>query len=121
MCGRANLNASAHEIEEAFHVQVSAPLSPRYNIAPSESILAVRAGAPGREVVSMRWGLIRSGSEDARPPINLQAERVAKGAMRSTFREHRCIVPFSGFYEWKREGKARQPFNVRRKDGELLG
>ena len=69
----------------------------------------------------MRWGLVRSGSEDARPPINLRVESAVKGAMRGTFREGRCIVPLTGFYEWKRAGKARQPFNVRRKDGALFG
>jgi putative SOS response-associated peptidase YedK len=41
--------------------------------------------------------------------------------MRATLRERRCIVPFTGFYEWKRAGKARQPFNVRRKDGKVFG
>jgi putative SOS response-associated peptidase YedK len=48
-------------------------------------------------------------------------EGAAKGAMRGTLRERRCIVPFTGFYEWKRVGKARQPFNVRRKDGRVFG
>src|SRR5258708_21286445 len=48
-------------------------------------------------------------------------ESAARGAMRGTLRERRCIVPFTGFYEWKRVGKARQPFNVRRRDGRVFG
>jgi putative SOS response-associated peptidase YedK len=95
---------------------------PRYNIAPSEPMLVVRAGETGtREAAVVRWGLIRPGSEDAKAPINLPIERAARGALRGTLRARRCIVPLTGFYEWKRAGKARQPFNVRRKDGKIFG
>jgi putative SOS response-associated peptidase YedK len=121
MCGRGSLTASPDELEEEFDLTTPLSLAPRYNIAPSESVLAVRPADGGREAVPLRWGLVRPGSEDARAPINLRIETVAKGAFRSTFRERRCIVPLTGFYEWKRAGKARQPFNVRRKDGKVFG
>jgi putative SOS response-associated peptidase YedK len=121
MCGRASLTASPAEIEEAFGLSAAPALSPRYNIAPTEPILAIRALEHEREAVFLRWGLVRSGSEDARAPINLRMESAAKGAMRGTLRERRCIVPLTGFYEWKRVGKARQPFNVRRRDGRVFG
>ncbi len=121
MCGRASLTASPAEIEEAFGLSAAPGLSPRYNIAPTEPILTIRAHEHDREAVFLRWGLVRSGSEDALVPINLRMESAAKGAMRRTLRERRCIVPLTGFYEWKRAGKARQPFNVRRKDGRVFG
>jgi len=122
MCGRASLTSSPEEIEEAFDLASIPALSPRYNIAPTEPMLAVRANKAGhREAVFLRWGLVRPGSEDARAPINLRMETAAKGAMRKTLAQRRCIVPLSGFYEWKKAGKARQPFNVRRKDGRLFG
>jgi putative SOS response-associated peptidase YedK len=121
MCGRASLTASPAEIEEAFGLSAAPSLSPRYNIAPTEPILTIRPRERDREAVFLRWGLVRSGSEDSRAPINLRMESAAKGAMRGTLRERRCIVPFTGFYEWKRVGKARQPFNVRRKDGRVFG
>jgi putative SOS response-associated peptidase YedK len=122
MCGRASLTASPEEIAEAFDLGEAPALSPRYNIAPSEPMLVVRAAGDGqREAVSLRWGLIRSGATDAKAPINLPVERAAQGAMRGTLRDRRCLIPLTGFYEWKRAGKARQPFNVRRKDGEVFG
>jgi len=122
MCGRASLTASPEEIEEAFGLTATPALAPRYNIAPSEPILVVRSREVGdREPALLRWGLVRPGSEDAKAPINLPIESAAKGAMRGTLRERRCIVPLTGFYEWKRAGKARQPFNVRRKDGRVFG
>lgn len=123
MCGRASLTASPEEIEEAFGLTDAPILSPRYNIAPTEPILVVRPhpGAGDREAAFLRWGLVRPGSEDAKAPINLRIESATKGAMRGTLRERRCVIPFTGFYEWKRAGKARQPFNVRRKDGKVFG
>ncbi len=122
MCGRASLTASPAEIEEAFDVTAVPSLSPRYNIAPTEPILAVRTRESGdREAALLRWGLVRSGSEDRKAPINLRLEGVKRGAMGATLRERRCILPLTGFYEWRRAGKARQPFNVRRKDGRVFG
>jgi putative SOS response-associated peptidase YedK len=122
VCGRASLTTSPEELEEAFGLDAAPAFSPRYNIAPSEPLLAVRSNPTGgREAAFLRWGLVRPGSEDAKAPINLRIESATRGAMRSTLRERRCIVPLSGFYEWKRAGKARQPFNVRRKDGKVFG
>jgi putative SOS response-associated peptidase YedK len=122
MCGRASLTASPEEIEEAFGLSGAPAVSPRYNIAPSEPMLVVRSGEAGRrESALLRWGLVRPGSEYAKAPINLPLERAAKGAMRATLRDRRCIVPLTGFYEWKRAGKAKQPFNVKRKDGKVFG
>jgi putative SOS response-associated peptidase YedK len=122
MCGRASLTASPEEIEAAFELSAAPAVAPRYNIAPSEPMLIVRAGATGeRDATQVRWGLVRPGSENAKAPINLPVEHAARGAMRRTLRERRCIIPLTGFYEWKRAGKARQPFNVRRKDGKVFG
>lgn len=122
MCGRGSLTASPEEIEEAFGVADVPAITPRYNIAPSEPMLVVRSAEAGRrEAALVRWGLVRPGSEYAKAPINLPIEHAARGAMRRTLRERRCIVPLTGFYEWKRASKARQPFNVRRKDGKVFG
>ena len=122
MCGRASLTASPEELEEAFGLEAAPTVSPRYNIAPSEPMLIVRAGAAGEgEAAQVRWGLVRPGSEYAKAPINLPIEHAARGAMRRTLRERRCIIPLTGFYEWKRAGKARQPYNVKRKDGRVFG
>jgi putative SOS response-associated peptidase YedK len=122
MCGRVSLTASPEEIEEAFGLETAPAVTPRYNIAPSEPMLAVRPTDAGtRETALLRWGLVRPGSEEAKAPINLPIEIAARGALRGTLRERRCIIPLTGFYEWKRAGKAKQPFNVRRKDGKVFG
>jgi len=122
VCGRASLTASPEEIAEAFDLKSEVPrLSPRYNIAPSEPVLAVRAHKGKPEAVVLKWGLVRPGSESVKAPINLRMESATRGAMRGTLKQRRCILPLTGFYEWRRAGKARQAFNVRRKDHKLFG
>jgi len=115
MCGRFTLRASASEIAIFFELirdQVDWD-APRFNIAPTQSVLAVRAISGGREPVRLRWGLIPFWATDtklAASLINARAETVAdKPSFRSAFRKRRCLIPVDGFYEWKREGKKKVP------------
>src|SRR5260370_7571559 len=93
MCGRASLPASPEEIEEAFGLSAAPASSPRYNIAPTEPILAIRALGHERQAVFLRWGPVRSGSADARAPINLRMAGAAKGAMRRPLRGPPLLLP----------------------------
>jgi putative SOS response-associated peptidase YedK len=101
---------------------------PRYNIAPTQEILVVRADpADGRRTaLFMRWGLVPSWSKDAKggtgpPMINARAETLAeKPAFRSAVRRRRCLIPADGFYEWQQppsggRGK-KQPYFIHRPD-----
>ncbi|MBX3364029.1 MAG: SOS response-associated peptidase [Phycisphaeraceae bacterium] len=111
-------------------------LTPRYNVAPTQMAPAVRAaigdvwsggragqGTSGREGVLLCWGLIPSWSDDpaiGSRMINARAESVdTKPAFRQAFRRRRCLVPISGFYEWRKvEGaKRKQPFYIRPRPG----
>ncbi len=118
MCGRFTLRASPTEIAEAFELlrDLFECERPRFNIAPTQSILAVRAGSDGREAARMRWGLIPSWAKDtklAASMINARAETVAeKPAFRAAFKRRRCLVPVSGFYEWQRDGKTKVPYLI---------
>ena len=91
----------------------------RYNIAPSQDILAIRtAPETGRsEWVMLRWGLVPFWSKEPggkRPLINARAEGIeTKPSFRGPIRHRRCIVPASGFYEWRRQGTGKQPYFVR--------
>jgi len=123
MCGRFTLFDSAASLAEAFGLADVPSLSPRYNIAPSQAVAAVRIPPSGgaREVVLLRWGLIPSWAKDPSlgdRMINARAETAAgKPAFRSAIRRRRCLVPASGFYEWKRTNGRKQPYYVRRPDG----
>jgi len=77
---------------------------PRYNVAPSQSVLVARASSTAQaELAPMRWGFVPSWAKDAkRASINARAETVAtNGMFRAAFKKRRCLIPVSGFYEWQ--------------------
>jgi putative SOS response-associated peptidase YedK len=124
MCGRFARIVSDKTLRERYRLERLAKLDDRYNIAPLQNIAAVRTAAAGRELVLLRWGLIPSWSEDAKIAYKLTNARcetvVEKPSFRSAFKQRRCIIPASGFYEWKREAKQKQPFYIHPRDEELF-
>lgn len=106
MCGRYALNVQARILEEQFRALCRVELGPRYNIAPSQPVAIVRDMPPGREVALVRWGLVPSWAKDidiGYRMINARSETAAtNGAFRHALKRRRCLVPVSGFYEWKR-------------------
>jgi putative SOS response-associated peptidase YedK len=91
---------------------------PRYNIAPGQTVPVVIGAADGaRQLRAMRWGLVPSWAKDpviGFRSINARSETAAeKPAFPAAFRKRHCLVPASGFYEWKKAGKARLPFLFR--------
>ena len=123
MCGRFTLFEADKILSKEFGVSGFPPLSPRYNIAPSQPVAAVRAApaGAGRELALLRWGLIPSWSKDpaiGNRLINARAETAReKPSFRNAFRRHRCLIPASGFYEWQRQERGKQPYFVRMRDG----
>jgi putative SOS response-associated peptidase YedK len=97
---------------------------PRYNIAPTQSAPVMR-WVDGRPVLAaLRWGLVPFWAKDpaiGNRLINARAETVAeKPAFRAAYRARRCLVPASGFYEWKKVPRGKQPYYVTRADGALM-
>lgn len=97
---------------------------PRYNIAPTQSHPIIRLSESGRECALARWGLVPSWAEDLKigySLINARAETVAeKPSFRTAFKRRRCLIPATGFYEWKKVGKRKQPFHIHRRDDGLM-
>jgi putative SOS response-associated peptidase YedK len=119
MCGRFTLFEPDKVLSREFGVSGFPALSPRYNIAPSQPVATVRSapGGIGRELALLRWGLIPSWSKDpaiGNRLINARAETVReKPSFRNAFKRHRCLIPASGFYEWLRWERGKQPYFVR--------
>jgi putative SOS response-associated peptidase YedK len=125
MCGRYILSAPPEAIADHFDLREVPPFAPSWNIAPTRLVPVVRENADGeRECVLLRWGLIPSWAKDpaiGSRMINARAETVVdKPAYRAAFRKRRCLVPANGFYEWKPEGRYKQPYLLRLADVPLF-
>jgi putative SOS response-associated peptidase YedK len=126
MCARFTIRAPAPKIAEAFGVALPFDIQPRYNVAPTQDVLAIRLGQDGRrEAARLRWGLVPAWAQDVKIGnrlMNARAETIAeKPSFRSAFKaRRRCLIVADGFYEWRMEGKNKQPFHVRRPAGELF-
>src|SRR6056297_2966805 len=115
MCGRFTLRTPANAIATLFDLEDVPELRPRYNIAPSQPIAAVRQNrSRQREFAMLRWGLIPFWADDPKigyRTINARAETVAtKPSFRAAFRKRRCLVIADGYFEWKQRGGKKQPY-----------
>ncbi|MCB1919603.1 MAG: SOS response-associated peptidase [Candidatus Competibacteraceae bacterium] len=125
MCGRFIQSTSGEMLAERFQLSTVPILTPRYNVAPSQSVLAIHQGESGqREAVALRWGLVPAWSPEPRTSystINARAETVAdKPTYRHAFRRRRCLIPADGFYEWRKVGSRKQPYCIAPADGQPL-
>lgn len=125
MCGRYTLaNPDPARLRARFDILESVAIDerPRFNIAPTDPALAVRAIEGGRDLGRLRWGLVPGRwAEKGRPLINARAESVAtQPAFAESFRERRCLVPADGFYEWLTDERGKRPVWLHRTDGELF-
>ncbi len=125
MCGRFALTATPQDVKALFGYADTPNFPPRETIAPTEPIgVVVDAGGGARRFALMRWGFLPAWVKDpAEFPLfyNARGETLAeKPAFRSAIRRRRCLVPATGFYEWRRTGEGRamkrEPFFVTRAD-----
>ncbi len=124
MCGRFTQHAPLNMLAEQFlfTFQEGLPSRPRYNIAPTQPILAVRqpAHAASRQGIQLHWGLIPSWARDpdmGHRMINARSETVhEKPSFRSAFRQRRCLVLADGYYEWEKKAGDRQAWYFHRQD-----
>ena len=128
MCGRYTLtDPDPARIRARFGLDEAAKLEeqPRYNIAPTDPVLAIRRDDAGRRVPGrLRWGLVpgRWAERRSGPPlINARAETLQRQpAFAESFRERRCLIPADGFYEWRDDERGKTPIWVSRPDGDLF-
>jgi putative SOS response-associated peptidase YedK len=122
MCGRFTLHSQPRELIELFEFdELRVELRPRYNIAPSQMIAVVALNKDGVRwgLTYFKWGFVphwANSSKERFQPINAKSETVdTLPTFRESFETKRCRIPADGFFEWKTEGKSKQPFHFRLK------
>jgi putative SOS response-associated peptidase YedK len=124
MCGRYTLTTPVAKLAEFFGLADRPEIPPRFNIAPTQPVATVLVVTGERRFRLMRWGLVPHWAKDlsiGSGMINARSETITeKPAFRSAFRDRRCLVMADGFYEWRRDGRSKQPFYIARKDREPL-
>ena len=122
MCGRFAFYSPAEATTALFGAASGAiEVAERYNIAPTQSVAAIREDAAGaRELAMLRWGLVPSWAKDpaiGNRMINARAETVAeKPSYRSAYKHRRCAILANGFYEWRKEGNGKTPWFITTED-----
>jgi len=124
MCGRFAQSNPTGDLINIFELTDSFPLLPRYNIAPTQDVAVVRANDHDRQLAILRWGLIPRWAKDLSigyKTFNARSETAhAKPSFKAAFNSRRCLIPASGFYEWDKIGKSRQPYYISRSDGQPM-
>ena len=127
MCGRFAIRLPDDEMARLFEARPSndLPMTPNYNVCPTDRVHVIRSDGTSRRLVAMRWGFVPhwyKSPSDGPLLINARGETIAgKPAFRAAVRERRCIVPASGFYEWRKDDRGnRLPFYISRVDDEPM-
>jgi len=90
---------------------------PRFNIAPSQDVLAITSRDGEPDISFYQWGLVPGWSKEPKGFINARAETLQdKASFSESFQRRRCLIPADGFYEWKRSGKSKQPYYFQLRD-----
>jgi putative SOS response-associated peptidase YedK len=122
ICGRFNLRTNPHEFAEIFAIIrgiSDEDLTPRYNVAPTQTIPIVRGVTGDREASVTVWGFNPPWTRA--PLVNAKCETLTTlSTFKKAFRERRCLIPTIGFYEWEKQGKTKLPWNFTVKDSPLF-
>lgn len=125
MCGRFALAATGEEVAAHYHLSELPFIAARYNVAPTQPVAAVRLNEQGqREFTFFQWGLIPSWAKDpsiGSKLINARSETAAgKPSFRAAFKRRRCLLPATGFYEWRKLNGGKQPMYIHEAGGGLM-
>jgi len=130
MCGRYSSDLRWDDIAKLYDLAMQGPphwnFPASYNVCPTDPVSVIRLHGDGREFVRMRWGLIprwwsKPLKEMRVATFNARAETVQeKPFFRDAFKRNRCLMPISGYYEWKNTPDGKQPYYFTRRDGQPM-
>ncbi len=130
MCGRAYETYTEDELYFRYlnerDKRKPLGLAPNFNMSPTQLSPLVRKSGDETEIALFRWGLVPSWAKDLKSAsryslINARGEDILeKRSYKVAFKMRRCIVPLSGFIEWKREEKSKRPFAISLKNEPIM-
>jgi putative SOS response-associated peptidase YedK len=128
MCGRFTLTATVDQLIDRFDIEFflqEEAYNPSYNVAPSQSVLAVINDGARNKMGFLRWGLIPPWAKDMSigyKMINARAETlIDKPSFQNAYKKKRCLIVADSFYEWKRiDSKTKIPMRIKLKSNELF-
>lgn len=118
MCGRYTITITIEELMVRYEIgETTVPYHrPKYNVAPSQQILAIINDGSHNRLGELKWGFIPAWADDPKvgfSMINARSETAAtKPAFRTSLRRKRCIIPADSFYEWKKTSHGKQPMRI---------
>jgi putative SOS response-associated peptidase YedK len=117
MCGRFVVFSDLEQLKEYFWIdKVLSKITPNFNVAPTQEILAIVREEGLNVLEKLYWGLVPHWSKDISAGykmINARMETVAsKPSFREAFKKRRCLIPADGFYEWSGSKGNKQPFFI---------
>ena len=123
VCGRYTIG-TVERLRERFALpEEDLQSDPRFNVSPSQQVPVI-IRQESNHLTFMEWGLLPSWAKDPQAshrPVNARIEGIlTKPTFRGPVRKHRCLIPADGFYEWKKEGKAKTPYYIHRRDSALF-
>jgi len=123
MCGRYLLTDPSQALAERFKVpELPDSNPPRHNVSPTQLMPVITRAGDSNQVELMSWGLIPSWSRKPKGFINARSETAAtQPSFRQAFKLRRCVVPASGFFEWKKTASGKLPYLLKVKGQELFG
>lgn len=125
MCGRFNITATAEQVIEAYQLQRLPRYEISYNAHPGQKILnIVQLEDKSYKAVNLLWGLIPSWSKDTKISSHLINARVEtineKPSFRAAYKQRRCLIPATGFYEWRKTDHGKQAYHIFRQGRQLF-
>ena len=123
MCGRFTMTKKQKQVADRYNAEIEGIINEMYNATPTQTLPVVTNERPGT-IQQFRWGLIPSWGKTLSTGsmmINARSETLQeKPAFRKLIGSRRCLIPADGFYEWKKDGKDKQPYRITLKDEELF-
>jgi putative SOS response-associated peptidase YedK len=124
MCSRYTLVANEAQLSKRFNVEVTQNYRPRYNAAPTQ-LLPVITSEDSKGISFFYWGLIPNLSKNntvSQKLINVKAENISeKASLKKAIKTRRCVIPVTGFFEWKNlNKKSKVPYYIFQKNEDIL-